>query len=100
MTGEEKDAQLGAIFREYKEASDEVACLAVGIGRAASALSEIDKLLKKRSETQLAGHIRHVDIRDVEAAPDRIEAVQRALDKRDALRIQLNELGFRDLLKS
>ena len=99
MTLDERDSQLGRILREYKEAQANVSCLAVGIRRAATDLITIEKLLQDTSDTQLASQIRQVSMQDLESVLDRVHDVQRELNRRDALKSQLNELGYREILR-
>ncbi|MDE2990061.1 MAG: hypothetical protein OXU21_03200 [Chloroflexota bacterium] len=100
MTPTEKDAQLGAILRDYKEAREEVMCLVVGIRRAAKTLEDVTEILAKPSDIELASRVGHVDTRDLESVAERIDSVQRVLRHRDALKSQLIELGYRDIIQA
>ena len=94
MTRAEKDAQLGQLLREYRDADKDVRCHVVWIRKAARVLTAIESEISNPSKPGLAEKIGAQDLASLESLRERIEETRRALEHRDQSRGDLADLDY------
>ena len=100
MTEQEQNATLGCLLRQYKETRNDIACLSSGIRDAAQALAAIDeKLYRPDDEGELQSCLGQPSFDAVGQAERRLGELQRALRRKQDLRVRLDNLGYRDLIR-
>ncbi|MCY3913975.1 MAG: hypothetical protein OXG43_12145 [Chloroflexi bacterium] len=110
MTGTERAETLGCLLQNYKQSREDIACLSSGVRDAAQTLAKIDALLKESDsdhtssrEASLLAELSSLSSRAVEAiseTPRRLTELHDALRRKRDLKIRLDNLGYRDLIRS
>ena len=91
---DDKDAFIGRLAREYREAGADIAWRSLQIRRAAKSLAEIDRLLADRPAVDLAEQIQKVETDAIPNVTERIEQICKAINHRDSLKSSLDGMGY------